>query len=217
MPFITTLGSVSAFGFGVTSATGGTGGEATSNYAYFYCPPSNADPAGDFVWETAGNWYTDSNHTISRGFPQAGDYAEILVELCGVDFSGYVDNNPAPYTYHNWTTLEYWAPPAAIESELEGVIIFVCGNFYNAPDPIPVFNGSNVTFNQGDIVEYPADSAIYYEFKRPSATNTQLVGGVPDPYYWGYVGDQPYLADELIINAPNTEILLQGVNNGTPA
>lgn len=199
MPFITTIGTTSLFGFGLSHAV-------DRSAAYFY-------HVSDILWSNSASWYTEALHTNSSSFPTDKQTAYVLSGT-RVVLDGYVTGGGSP-VYHNWQTLAYWAPPVAITGVGAVDITFISNEFNDAPVPIPVFVGGTGSYVLGDIVEYPEDSGVYYSAIR-AAVDTTLAFGVPDPFYWGLVGPQPYVPTECVVDFGENTIELIGVNNGTP-
>lgn len=189
------------FGFGLSLAV-------DRSAAYFYSLSSE-------LWSEPGSWYTEALHTNSSSFPTDKQTAYVLSDT-RVVLDGYVTGGPSAPVYHNWQTLAYWAPPVAITGVGAVDITFISNEFDGAPTPIPVFVGGTGSYALGDIVEYPEDGGVYYSAKR-AAVDTTLISDVPDPFYWGLVGPQPYVPTECVVDFGDNTIELRGVNNGTPA
>jgi hypothetical protein len=183
MPFITTIGTTSLFGFGLSLAV-------DRSAAYFYNASNPLDP----LWSNPASWYTEALHTNSSAFPTDKQTAYVLT-----DTEVVLDNSVVGGVYTNWSDLNYWAPPTGITGVGEGAsrpdITIVSNAFSDAPEPIEVFAPGNGTYALGTIVEYPGSSDTYYE-AIAQADDTDLVDGIPDPAFWA---DQPSLPSDYPI------------------
>jgi hypothetical protein len=200
MPFLSSFGGAASIGFGFSR----TGGRVA---AYFWNINNTA-------WSNSGSWYAEAEHSTESAFPTNNQTAYVLSNT-EVVLDGYVTGVGSP-VYHSWETLDYWSPPAGITGVGAVNITFISNEFYDADAPIPAFVDGAGDYELGDIVEYPEDEGVYYSAIR-TATDTNLIDGVPDPYYWGLVGPQPYIPTNCVVNFGNDAVTLFGVNNGTPA
>jgi hypothetical protein len=191
MPFITSLGSVSLFGFGLSLAV-------DRSAAYFY-------NISDVLWSNSASWYAEALHTNPSAFPTVTQTAYVLT-----DTEVVLDNSVVGGVYTNWSDLNYWAPPTGITGVGEGAsrpdITIVSNAFSNAPEPIDVFAPGASNYTLGTIVEYPSGSDTYYE-AIAQASNTELVNGIPNPAFWA---DQPSLPSGYSITNFNI-VTLEGV------
>ena len=197
MPFLSSFGGAASIGFGFSRA-----GDRAA--AYFYSISS-------VFWSNSGSWYAEAGHSTASAFPTSNQTAYVLTNT-EVVLDGYVTGGDSP-VYHNWQTRDYWAPPAGITGVGAVDITLISNEFNDAPAPIPVFVSGTGSYVLGDIVEYPEDEGVYYSAIR-AAVDTALVSSVPDPYYWGLVGPQPYVPSNCVVNFDEVELV--GVNNGTP-
>jgi hypothetical protein len=122
MPFITTIGTTSLFGFG------------TSNIAKYIGTLWSYNSSGESDWVTLGDWYRNSSHTVlSSSFPTTANPVVLLNNAnadvttwsapASIDLNGYdLDITGHPYVSSASPPGYTCDPPYVFETELVGSV-----------------------------------------------------------------------------------------------